>query len=302
MQKEGIATWKVKGFEITQDVRVIPGESVESGEKFIRYYDTCEVTYRAKNTSGKDQKFGMRILFDTLIGENDGVPFTIPGVSKLITHQVFTEIPDFVMCYENADLNKPGVVVQLNLKHAMADRNLDPPDELRLTKWPGVNKEINNKDFKSLETWDVPLADPKLAKPQPDSAVVMYWNPKLLKNGDTRDLGYTYSLSSGNASSGGKLSIAVGGDRRVRGEVTVMAVVNNAKKGETVTLELPKGFTTDSKLEQPVPAPQNGRPTPVTWKIIPNQSGMVTIKVTTSGDATQSKRVLIRANDLFAGG
>jgi hypothetical protein len=304
-QKEAIGTWKVKGLLITQRVRIIPGESVEVGEdKFNRFYDTCEVTYKVVNKSGKTQEFGMRVLLDTLIGGNDGVPFTIPGESKLIYFKEFSaaKVPDFIMCYENESLADPGIVVQLNLRHALSDRKLEPPDKLLLTKWPGASFENALQLNKMIENWDVPLLDPRVKAPEkPDSSIVLYWNPKPIKKDETRDLGYTYSLSSAAPTGGGRLSMTVGGNTVVGNEITVMAIVSNAKKKETVQLEVPKSLELiEGTEEQKVPEPVEGRPTPITWRLKSKEIGPVRIRAHTTIDtASQAKRILIRPPPIF---
>ena len=56
---------------------------------------------------------------DTCIGDNDGVPFTLPGVNELVsTSKDFrgAEVPDFVQVLERPEPEDPGIVVQLNLR------------------------------------------------------------------------------------------------------------------------------------------------------------------------------------------
>src|SRR5262249_25146706 len=145
-------------------------------------------------------------------------------------------IPDFVMAYERETLEDPGVVVQLNLRHTMPDRKLEPPNRLLLTKWPGAGFPVGEQ-IRQIEKWDVPLADPKGAVP--DSAIVLYWDAKTLKNGEKRDLGYTYSLGSAASATAGRLMMKVGGIFVEGREFSVVAAVSNAKADETVQLELP---------------------------------------------------------------
>src|SRR5439155_21653254 len=75
----------------TQRVEIIPGEALEIAPGvFKRLLDTCLVRYTLKNRDSKTRKVGLRVLLDTLIGANDGCPFTTPGTGKLIsTHEDF---------------------------------------------------------------------------------------------------------------------------------------------------------------------------------------------------------------------
>jgi hypothetical protein len=62
--------------QVTQLVEVVRGE--ESNR-----LDTCLVLYVLENQDKVPHKVGLRFLLDTYIGTNDGVPFTIPGDTKL---------------------------------------------------------------------------------------------------------------------------------------------------------------------------------------------------------------------------
>ena len=64
-------------------------------------------------------KVGLRVMLDTFIGANDGVPFTIPGKPGFVdTKADFGEkqIPDYIEAVENPDDPKnPGTVARLGL-------------------------------------------------------------------------------------------------------------------------------------------------------------------------------------------
>ena len=133
LQKEAIGTWKVNGVCITQDVKIVPGNPVEIGDTFKRLYDTCRVSYTLENKDAKDHSVGLRVLLDTYIGSHDDVPFNIAGEKDLRLEGDFVKdrVPDFIMALEHADLNKPGTVVQFNLR---VGKPLEPPDRVSLTR------------------------------------------------------------------------------------------------------------------------------------------------------------------------
>src|SRR5207237_9240662 len=84
-----------------------------------RPINTRLVKYLVENRDSNPHKIGLRVMVDTLIGQNDGVPFTIPGVPGLVaTFKDFrnADIPDFIQALEYPDLEHPGTVVQMNLK------------------------------------------------------------------------------------------------------------------------------------------------------------------------------------------
>jgi hypothetical protein len=101
-----------EGVLVAQRVQIVPG--AQSGQ-----LDTCLVRYTVENKSALPRMVGVRILLDTYIGANDGVPFAIPGRAGLLTRpEVFEKdnIPDYVQALERPDLKDPGTVAHLGLK------------------------------------------------------------------------------------------------------------------------------------------------------------------------------------------
>ncbi len=47
--------------------------------------DTVRVTYELKNSEAVTRPVGLRVMLDTLIGDNDGVPFIVPGREGIVT-------------------------------------------------------------------------------------------------------------------------------------------------------------------------------------------------------------------------
>src|SRR5262249_46732912 len=77
---------------VTQAVEIVPGEQT-------RVLDTCLVRYTVVNQSTLPREVGLRVLLDTFIGANDGVPFVIPGQPGLLdTQKDFDQkdIPDYI--------------------------------------------------------------------------------------------------------------------------------------------------------------------------------------------------------------
>ena len=109
----------------TQTVEIVPGEQSQ-------LLDTCLVRYVIENQDDKPHRVGLRFLLDTYIGDNDGVPFTIPGDSQLCdTTKEFNgkdKIPDFIQALEKEDLENPGTVAHVQLK---VGGKLEAPTESR---------------------------------------------------------------------------------------------------------------------------------------------------------------------------
>lgn len=275
----------------TQTVQIMPGEAIETAagtNVFKRPLNTCLVKYKVENKDTKAHKIGLRVMIDTLIGQNDGVPFTIPGVPGLVAtlkdFRSHGEIPDFIQALEVPNLDQPGTVVQMNLK--LSDKLV--PDRVSLTHWPGPN----------FGGWDV-----KMENIGTDSAIVLYWNPVDMKPGDSREMAFSYGL--GNLK-GGKLGLTVGGTLAVGREMTVIAYVADPQTGEKATLGLPKGFEflEGSLATQPVPPAERGpdgkiRPSPITWRVRPTVDGRHTLTATTTTNLSVSQPVTIRKKGIF---
>ena len=276
---------------VTQTVHIIPGEAFETALGtgiFKRPLNTCLVKYKIENKDTRPHKIGLRIVVDTLIGQNDGVPFTIPGVPGLVaTSKDFrgqVEIPDFIQALENADLENPGTVAQMNLK--LSEKLA--PDRVSLTHWPGPN----------FTSWDV-----RMDNIRDDSCIALYWDPLEIRPGTHREMAFSYGL--GNVK-GGKLGLTIGGTLAVNREMTVIAYVADPKPGEEAILEVPKGFELlgGSTAKQAVPPAEraaNGklRPSPITWRVRPTVDGRHTLTVTTTNALSVSQQVTIRKKGIF---
>src|SRR5262249_52200234 len=157
-------------------------------------------------------------VWDTFIGANDGVPFTIPGEKTLIDTQRRFEkdaVPEFVFAKEDP-ASTSGTIVRINLK---LGKDIESPAKVLLTRWPGQADA-----GRTLELWDVREADMRNA-----SAIVLYWSPRELAGGAKRDVGFTYGLGTETGADG--LSLSVGGSFSPGGALSVVAQVDGDKEG-----------------------------------------------------------------------
>jgi len=297
LQKDGVGTWKVNHVLVTQTVKIVPGQPTEVKPGVLtRHYDTCLVVYKIENRDIFDHHVGMRIVLDTMIGANDGVPFAAPGSPDWITKREFIdipkwkgregEVPDFLMAFEKPGLDDPGTVAQLNLR---LQRNLEPPSRVLLTRWPAADAAGQAERLARMERWEVPLADIET-----DSSLAMYWNVIELKTGQTRELGYSYGLGS-LAGPQGQPAVAMGGVFAAGGELSIVCLVNHAKPGEKVTLALPAELSLLPGFDatQEVPAPDGDRPRLITWRVRSTQAGIFEFEVKTTAGLAQKKRVIV---------
>src|SRR5262249_47419260 len=152
-----------------------------------RLLDTCLFYYKVENRDSRPHEVGLRYLLDTYIGDNDGVPFTLPDVPGLVdTSKELTNdtMPAFIQVLQNPDLTNAGLVAQLNLRGKYGT-----PDRVRLTVHPMEQR----KEGLTKESWEVPLASIKEAG---ESCVVLYWDPVELRHNQHREMAFTYGLGS----------------------------------------------------------------------------------------------------------
>src|SRR5262249_162539 len=92
------------GLHFTQTLAIVPRKQpVLIGGESKRLLDTVLVRYTIENKDSRPHRAGLRIQVDTLIGSNDGVPFTVPGLPGLVNafHDFQgPRVPDFLQALE----------------------------------------------------------------------------------------------------------------------------------------------------------------------------------------------------------
>ncbi len=297
--------WEDRKLAITQLVELVRGDQ-------SNLLDTCRVRYRIENRDNKPQGVGLRFLLDTFIGGNDGVPFTIPGETDLCdtlkdlpSQAKEHKVPDFLQALEKPELAHPGTVAHLRLKVELPGRKepLESPDRVTLGAWPNEKLRVQDRQALGPRTlWNVPVLSMKSSGLN-DSAIVIYWKEAPLEPGadKSRQVGFEYGLWS-LSRQGSRLAATVDGSFHPGGDLTVVAYVGRAgveDTDETVTLELPAGFTLIEGAEtQPVPKRPAGAARanlPVTWKVRAGELGKHTFTVRSSTGLSRTVPVQIKS-------
>jgi hypothetical protein len=286
------STWSVGKVDFIQTYELVPSKQpveVAPGMQ-KRLVDTLLIHYTIFNRDARPHTVGLRTEVDTLIGNNDGVPFTVPGLPGLVdTFRDFTtpkEVPDFIQALEVPNLQNPGTVAHMTLK---LGGGIEPPDRVSLTHWST-----------GFQGWNVPVVN--LAG---DSAVILYWSAKPLAAGKKREFGFAYGLGSVSAGEGtGRLGVTLGGSFEPGQVFTVTAYVSNPVANQTVSLELPPGLErVEGAATQPVQAGGGRNATAVvTWKAKVLQTGVFPVRVRSSTGVAQTKTVTIARPDGPTGG
>ena len=139
--------------------------------------DTVELKYVFTNTTNQSKSVGTRILFDTMLGNNDSAPFRIPGVGNLTREAEYTgeNIPQTWQAFDN--LTNPTVIGSGTFYTDVQER----PDKVQFILWgSGRNNDFNNT-----------ISGNSFG----DSAVNIYYNPITLDAGQSRTVKTWYGLS-----------------------------------------------------------------------------------------------------------
>jgi hypothetical protein len=274
------SVWSVGKVEFAQTYELVPSKQpVVIGPGVPkRLVDTLLIRYTITNRDSRAHRAGLRTMVDTLIGNNDGVPFTVPGLPGLVdTCRDFPtpkSVPDFIQALEVPNLSNPGTVATMTLK---LGGKLDPPSRVILTCW------LNVFNFRWNEPV-VPIAG--------DSAVVIYWKEKSIPAGKKRAFGFAYGLGSVEAGKTGRLGVTLGGSFDPGQVFTITAYATHPAAGQTLTLELPAGLErVEGAQTQPVRG--GGGTAVVTWKAKVLNTGEFPLRVRSSTGAAVTKIISI---------
>lgn len=247
--------------------------------KTTKLYDKMVVSYEMMNQDKVQHKVGVRIMIDTFIGDNDGVPFFVPGIPNVITRHVDLrgkEIPEYILALERNVLeDKSMTVAEFGFDEDVDQR----PTRVVLTVWPPKHTQYvprtfftqNNEVTGSQTPWEIkPPVLGKNAKPfDEDSAALIYFDPTPIPAGESRTVKFTYGL--GSLSSQGKslasLAFRDPGPLKTGSTFWLTGIVKNPTAGQTVTLTLPDGLQlAEGELTQKVPADRSDLAY-INWKV-----------------------------------
>jgi hypothetical protein len=268
---------------VTQHVQIVPGQS--------GYLDTCLVHYTIHNQDSNKHKVGIRVLLDTYIGANDGVPFTIPGRKGFVETKanfVRKQIPDYIEVVERPDDPKdPGTVARLGLRHLpLGTTELEDMDRLLICRWPG-----------SRALWDFNTEPMNADKSNPDSCVVMYWPYLNMNPRDTREVAFTYGLGSLDVDT--NMALSVPGSVPTHTEFIVTAYVWRANTGDKVKLHLPDGLSLADGESEEKAIEEGGARRQVFWRLRGGDSGTYTLEARSNKARAKPKQVIVKRTSIF---
>ncbi len=247
--------------------------------------DTIRIAYVLTNTALLTKTIGLRLMIDTLIGGNDGVPFIVPGrsgVTDVAVELKDGDIPDFIQALEYPDLTNPGVIVNLTLRGADAT----PPDRVVISAWCG--DDMPWEYLTALGGEGHPLTRCAQTNDTPDSAVGLYFEPQPLAPGATRKIVQYYGLGSISSAGQEGARLALSFNRSVKqGDLLwITALATAPQAGESMRLELPPQLELVEGFEAEQTLLPEGDFTQVSWQaraVAPTDSALVTVTLLPEG-------------------
>jgi len=174
---------------IAVDENVIPGVNVRQKLGFVYNQatgknDSVQISYDVVNNSGRNIEAGVRVMLDTMVSGDDGAHFYVPGYGGVINQETeFSgeNIPKVYHAYDHTDMSS------LVGSGTLYTNSLNKPDTVKFVSWRSVSVGTGNY-------WDYNVSSDEFRSD--DSAIAIYYNPKTLANGASRNYSTYYGVGS----------------------------------------------------------------------------------------------------------
>lgn len=248
-----ISVWDVDKIRFTQTLSIVEGSTTGK-------MDTTEIKYTIVNTDIITHEVGIRVMLDTMLGENDGAPFRVPKIGGVITEYEFLKnnIPMYWQAFD--DLSLPTFQSQGTLTGGLATI----PDRFVTVGWSHINQEPWDCEIVSGQDFDYGNIG------YYDSAVGIYWFPVKILPGESKEFITYYGLGGIDIDVQPPLVVGLTAPEKLitidgvpsSNVFTLTAYLENSSSGVTKTaqgitteLVLPKGlnFTANEKAVHNIP-------------------------------------------------
>jgi len=172
--------WTLRNLDITQKVTL-----VQSTWSLNQYEDTAELRYIIVNQDNTSHEVGVRIMFDTMLGDNDGAPIMIPYSAYSDYEREFLKsVPPGIPPWWTAIEGDVSDVI-FSAQGTLTEGEATIPDRFVTAAWTEI---FNTR-------WDYTVqSDRKVIF---DSAVSMWWNPVTVAAEETLEVVTYYGLGEG---------------------------------------------------------------------------------------------------------
>jgi hypothetical protein len=281
-QRHGVTSeWVTNNkIHISQIIEIIcsktPPKGAADGK---RHLDVLLMRYIVENKDTVNHTVGIRNTIDIFLIDNDGALFASPTTHKgqIINGHEFKgpKLPEFIQVLQRPNLENPGFVTHFTLKLG----TLEPPTRFLCTNLPAC----------FTGGWNV--------QPQPagDSAVAIFFDPKVLLPGGKRDMAYAYGIGiASSPEKEGRVNLQFAGAFERGKQFTITAYVDDPVESQSLTLDLPAGLRlVENKATQSVPAPPEGGRSIVLWKIQVEKLGSYALQVRSSNGVVYNTSLTI---------
>lgn len=253
-------------------------------------FDTAQIKYRLINNSNEEKEVGLRVMLDTMLGQNDGAPFRLAD-KAVTTDNLYLqeELPSFWQAFDS--ITNPTVTSQGTFKGP----GVTAPDKVYFADWGSLADGDWNFDFNPGQEFV------RKGEYEIDSAIAMMWEPRLLEPNEEVTYVTNYGLG-GIKVVPGLLALGVTSpaeftfDENNRSFPVVAYVENTSEitaENVKVEIDLPEEFTADTLVKE-IGNLSSKDTAQVSWSVRPagdEVPGNMTYRVKVSADNTDSNEV-----------
>jgi len=253
-------------------------------------FDTAQIKYRLINNSNEEKEVGLRVMLDTMLGQNDGAPFRLAD-KAVTTDNLYLEeeLPSFWQAFDS--ITNPTVTSQGTFKGP----GVTAPDKVYFADWGSLADGDWNFDFNPGQEFV------RKGEYEIDSAIAMMWEPRLLEPNEEVTYVTNYGLG-GIKVVPGLLALGVTSpaeftfDENNRSFPVIAYVENTSEitaENVKVEIDLPEEFTADTPVKE-IGNLSSKDTAQVSWSVRPageEVPGNMTYRVKVSADNTDSNEV-----------
>ncbi|MGM0415113.1 MAG: hypothetical protein ACQEQP_08055 [Bacillota bacterium] len=253
--------------------------------------DSAQIEYRITNEGDEDKKIGLRIMLDTMLGENDGAPFRL-GEDTISEDELYydKQLDDFWQAFDR--VSDPQVTSQ----GSFIGPDVTTPDRVYFSDWGSLADGVWDFDFNPGQDFM------RKGEYEIDSAMAMYWVPETIETGETETYITKYGLG-GITTVPGILSLGVTSPAETtlnedNDTFPVVAYLENTSEIDadkvTAEIDLPDDFEVE-EADREIGDMEPGDISQITWNVrakdlndLPEE---MTYRVTADADNTDSNEV-----------
>ncbi|MGM0420728.1 MAG: hypothetical protein ACQEQG_06990 [Bacillota bacterium] len=171
-----VTTYEISSLQVEQSLQLVRSSTTGLS-------DTTRIEYNITNIGEEPKELGLRVMLDTMLGENDGAPFRVED-RAITTDTRFDqeELPPFYQSFDS--LTDPQVTSQ----GSFSGPNVDTPDRVYMSDWGSLADDPWDFNFNPGEEFV------REGEFEIDSAIALYWDPETIEPNETFSYTTEYGL------------------------------------------------------------------------------------------------------------